>query len=273
LRFGPNPMIEALEGRRRPLRIGHMGAGGLAPGNSLAGIETALRIGVDLIELDVWRTADDHLVLAHFPWLSRHPPAGPGIVLQGRALARAVATWRDRPKITTSKMEVLRGLPAPPPTLAEALDLMRGRAIPYLDLRGSGPKMAQGLYEALQAGAPDGALIGSGAGRSFALELALLPKVRATSGIGLPLFGRAISDQTLEAFTRRAIRGARRNGATGLSVEYHLIRPPLLEICRAEGFFVFAWTVDNPAVMARLAELGVDGITTNRPDRLAASLR
>ncbi len=249
-----------------------MGAGGLAPGNSLAGIEAALRIGVDLIELDVWRTTDDHLVLAHFPWVSQHPPAGPGIVAQGRAVVRAAATWRDRPRITKSDLETLRRLPVAPPTLAEALDLMRGRALPYLDLRGSGPKMAQGVYEALHAGAPDGALIGSGPGRSFAPELALLPNLQATSGIGLPLFGRAISDQTLEAFTRRAIRGARRNKATGLSVEYHLIRPPLLEICRREGFFVFAWTVDDPRTMAHLIALGVDGITTNRPDRLKTVL-
>jgi glycerophosphoryl diester phosphodiesterase len=55
-------------------------------------------------------------------------------------------------------------------------------------------------------------------------------------------------------------------------VEHHLIRPPLLEICRQEGFFVFAWTVDAPAVMTRLIALGVDGITTNRPDRLAVLL-
>ncbi|HXT36619.1 MAG TPA: glycerophosphodiester phosphodiesterase, partial [Chloroflexota bacterium] len=100
----------------------------------------------------------------------------------------------------------------------------------------------------------------------------LLPTVRATSGMAVPLFGRAISDESLRALTRRAIRGARRNGASGLAVEYHLIRPALLEICRQEGFFVFTWTVDAPAAMARLIALGVDGITTNRPDRLAALL-
>ncbi|MGH2345319.1 MAG: glycerophosphodiester phosphodiesterase, partial [Chloroflexota bacterium] len=175
-------------------------------------------------------------------------------------------------RITVSDLAALQLLPAPPPTLVEALDLMRGRALPYLDLRGSGQRMAELVRDALRAGAPDGALLGSGPGRSFAPELALLPGLQATSGIGLPLLGRAISDQTLSAFTRRAIRGARRNGATGLAVEYHLIRPPLLELCRREGFFVFAWTVDDPRVMSRLIALGVDGITTNRPDRLAALL-
>lgn len=265
-------MIEALAGRRRPLRIGHMGAGGLAPGNSLAAIEAALRIGVDLIELDVWRTADDHLVLAHFPWISPHSPVTSGPLAQGRAMLRAARTWRGWPRITTSDLVALRRLPVPPPTLAEGLDLMRGRAVPYLDLRGSGPVMAQRVCDALRAGAPDGALLGSGPGRSFVPELALLPTLQATSGMAIPLFGRAISDQTLVTLTQRAIRGARRNGASGLAVEYHLIRPSLLEVCREEGFFVFAWTVDDSAAMSRLITLGVDGITTNRPDRLASLL-
>lgn len=188
-------------------------------------------------------------------------------------MVRGAATWRRRPRITTTDLATLRRLPAAPPTLEEALDLMRGRALPYLDLRGSGPSMAELVCYALRRRAPDGALLGSGPGRSFAPELALLPSLQATSGIGLPLFGRAVSDQTLSAFTMRAIRGARRNGAAGLAVEYHLIRPPLLELCHREGFFVFAWTVDDPRVMSRLIALGVDGITTNRPDRLAALLR
>ena len=265
-------MIEGLAGRRRPFRIGHMGAAGLAPGNSLAAIEAALRIGVDLIELDVWRTSDDHLVLAHFPWVSPHPPAANGRLARGRALPRIIGTWPRWPRIPASDLAVLLRLPAPPPTLEEALDLMRGRALPYLDLRGSGPVMAQRVCDALRAGAPDGALLGSGPGRSFVPEITLLPTVQATSGMAVPLFGRAISDESLRALTRRAIRGARRNGASGLAVEYHLVRPPLLEICRQEGFFVFAWTVDAPITMARLIALGVDGITTNRPDRLSALL-
>ncbi|HVA92520.1 MAG TPA: glycerophosphodiester phosphodiesterase [Chloroflexota bacterium] len=265
-------MIEALAGRRRPLRIGHMGAAGLAPGNSLAAIELALRVGVDLIELDVWRTSDDHLVLAHFPWVSPHPASIGGRLARGRALLRATSTWPRWPRIPASELATLRRLPVPPPTLEEALDLMRGRAMPYLDLRGSGAMMAQRVCDTLREGAPDGALLGSGPGRSFAAEIALLPTVRATSGMAVPLFGRAISDESLCTLIRRALRGARRNGASGLAVEYHLIRPPLLEICRQEGFFVFAWTVDAPVAMARLIALGVDGITTNRPDRLAALL-
>jgi len=38
------------------------------------------------------------------------------------------------------------------------------------------------------------------------------------------------------------------------------------------GIQVFAWTPDSPGVMKRLIEMGVDGIITNRPDRLRSVL-
>jgi len=44
---------------------GHRGALGRFPGNSLAGFAHALESGVHAVELDVWVTADDELVLFH----------------------------------------------------------------------------------------------------------------------------------------------------------------------------------------------------------------
>ena len=50
---------------RRVLRIGHRGAAGHAPENTLASVEHAIALGVDLVELDVQRTKDGHLVIIH----------------------------------------------------------------------------------------------------------------------------------------------------------------------------------------------------------------
>ena len=55
-------------------------------------------------------------------------------------------------------------------TLAEALDLMRGRAVPYLDLRSGG--IADQLCRLLRQSAPDGAYLSAGPYRSFAPERA-----------------------------------------------------------------------------------------------------
>jgi glycerophosphoryl diester phosphodiesterase len=247
-----------------------MGAGGLAPGNSLASIELALRIGVDLVELDVWQTADGHLVLGHLPWIRPYEHTPTGRLARPRGWLHAARTLHTWPRIPSSTLVELRRLPSPPPTLAESLDLLRGRAIPYLDLRVTG--VADQLCALLREGAPDGALLGSGPQRSLP-EQALMPELVATSGFGVPFFGRALSAKSVAALTRTAIHNARRKGATGLSVEYHLVQPALLDLCAQEGFFVFAWTVNHPAAMRRLAALGVAGITSNRPDLFRAALQ
>ena len=51
--------------RQEALVIGHRGATGLAPENTLAGFGLACKIGVDAIELDVLLTADRQVVVHH----------------------------------------------------------------------------------------------------------------------------------------------------------------------------------------------------------------
>src|SRR6185295_18251380 len=50
---------------RKVLRIGHRGAGGHAPENTLASIEKAIALQCNLTEVDVQRTADGSLILLH----------------------------------------------------------------------------------------------------------------------------------------------------------------------------------------------------------------
>lgn len=51
--------------------IGHRGAAGLAPQNSLASIQAAIKAGVDGIEFDIRTTADNQLILSHDDSLKR----------------------------------------------------------------------------------------------------------------------------------------------------------------------------------------------------------
>jgi len=56
---------EILPSDYRFLRIGHRGARAHAPDNTLCGIRKAATLGADMVEIDVQRTADGHVVLAH----------------------------------------------------------------------------------------------------------------------------------------------------------------------------------------------------------------
>lgn len=51
----------------RPLVIGHRGCRGLAPENTLPGIEQALDLGVDAVEIDLHLTRDGQVLVSHDP--------------------------------------------------------------------------------------------------------------------------------------------------------------------------------------------------------------
>ncbi|MGC8571818.1 MAG: glycerophosphodiester phosphodiesterase [Candidatus Micrarchaeia archaeon] len=53
------------------LKIGHRGAAGDAPENTLASFESAIKSGVNAIELDIRRTKDNHMVVFHDEKLDR----------------------------------------------------------------------------------------------------------------------------------------------------------------------------------------------------------
>ena len=70
-------MIELRRSHDRPFVIGHRGARALAPENTLESLETAVRHGVDGVEVDVLRRPDGRLVLAHGPEIPAAAPLLP----------------------------------------------------------------------------------------------------------------------------------------------------------------------------------------------------
>src|SRR5262249_45303649 len=66
---------------------------------------------------------------------------------------------------------------------------------------------------------------------------------------------------------------ARRVGATIYAPDYRFLDEGLVERAHADGVRVVPWTVNDPAHALRLLAWGVDGLTTDFPDRIGAALR
>ena len=70
--------MKLLRGDGPLLRIGHRGAAGLAPENTIEAVEAALEHGVDHVELDVFAGRDGKLVLGHSRRELADEPEGQG---------------------------------------------------------------------------------------------------------------------------------------------------------------------------------------------------
>jgi glycerophosphoryl diester phosphodiesterase len=56
-----------------------------------------------------------------------------------------------------------------------------------------------------------------------------------------------------------------RTGASAATLHHALVTPAVVRRCHAAGAAVLAWTVNDPALAARLVSTGVDGIITDDP--------
>ena len=53
---------------------------------------------------------------------------------------------------------------------------------------------------------------------------------------------------------------------------FTLVSPSIVQAAHAKGVYVIPWTINEPATMKELIDMGVDGINTNFPSRLVEAL-
>ncbi len=246
-------------GHEHPLRFAHRGGAKLWPENTMAAFQGAVDLGYRYIETDVRSTADGVLVAFHDHHLGRLTNGG-GRPEQWRwdELRRLDAAFHFEPE----QGYPYRGRGLGIPSLEELMTTFPDRMI-NIDLKQ--PGIEDLLTEfAVRHGFEDRMLIGSFKDRRIARFR------RASSGTIATSAGPA---ETL------ALWGAARAGrsvttpADAFQVPVRAGRLTVIDrrfvaAAHAAGKQVHAWTIDDPAEMRRLLDLGVDGIVTDRPDVL-----
>ena len=250
----------------RPLRIGHRGAAALAPENTLRSFRTALESGVDLIEFDVLELESGELVVAHSNDLHE--------VSHGAARG----TIRER------SLTDLRRVCPELPTLDEALSFFVDTEDVglHVDLKypSAGPKVVAALG---RFGLLDRSFISSLHVRAVRELGSLEPRVRL--GITFPrdrlgMHGR----RGFGPVIRGGLRGLRsitprlagmlltRSGASALVLHHALVSPAVVRRAHDRGAAVVAWTVDDPAELARVDAAGVNAVVANDPGIFLSTL-
>ncbi len=239
-----------------PLIIAHRGNSSERPENTRAAFESALELGVPLIELDVHLTRDGQVVVLHDDTLER-TTNGAGAVAS-RSLLEIRSLSAGYARRFGDAYPALRV-----PTLDEALALMAGRARVLIEIkRAARETEPERLALATVAAVRRARLEDECALISF--DRATLEACRAHA----PEVARGLLARRGEA--QGLVDAARALGCAELLPEKRLLSDRLCRLARSAGLGVSTWVVDEPEELAELLRFDLVGVASNRPGALLA---
>lgn len=242
--------------KSRPVVIAHRGFSGMAPENTLVAFGQALELGCDAIECDVHCTADGHVVIMHDATVDRTTDgSGP---IAGMTLAELkrldAGSWKDA---------AYAGEPVP--TLAEALQLIGGRAGLIIEIKQ--PGIEQAVVDVVRAeGALRRVFVFSFHHESVKRVRAIEPLIPCgwlTGGTQDP------SDEAAAALVDQVLTA----NASMLASHFNGVTDAVRRRVALAGLTLCVWTLDEEEDLRTWVAAGADAIGTNWPNRLLAVLR
>ncbi|MBN2029820.1 glycerophosphodiester phosphodiesterase [bacterium] len=222
------------------LCIGHRGARGYAPENTLKSIAKAIELGTPWIEIDV-HLVDNHLVVIHDNQLKR--------------------TTNGIGKVSNKTFNYLRSLDAGEgekiPTLNEVLDLIDRRAGLNIELKGT--NTAEAVVNLIQERCSMGwnvqqFLVSAFKRHEIVKTKQLDDRIRTGALIcGFPFFN---------------AKFAQKLGAYSVHQCLRFINRKLVKDAHRRGLKVYVYTVNRPEDVEKMADMGVDGLFSDYPDRV-----
>ncbi len=258
------PTTPPAPGNPSVLLVAHRGGAGLAPENTLTSFKNGIALGADFIEMDVHLSKDGAVMVIHDPTLDRTTDAKGRVSDYTMAELQAMNDAAKFPGAT---------LKEPVPTLGQVLDLAKpanvrleveikigadGKPYPGIAPKTLDEINARGMLDRV---------------RIMAFEFDTLKEIR---GLNPKVFTVAL--MTTDYFRRKTIdRPAAivddvAPFSNAIGVDKNFLTPQLTQEAHNRNLAVGVWTVDTEAEMTKFIKMGVDGITTNRPDILKGVL-
>lgn len=219
--------------------MGHRGAAGLAPENTIAAIVEGLAAGADWIEFDVRRTQDGHIVLVHDRTTRRV------------ATKRVAIHKTDMAELQA--LEMKRG--AAIPTLEEAIEIIGDKARVNIEIKS--PDCVPQVVALVQK------YIKKGYKPSHFLISSFSPAVlRAAYQLDKKLPYGLLQIWPVRFRWLRSVKLS----AVGF---YHIsaLTPFIIALAKRKGLYTYAYTVNSVEEAKQLKRLGLDGIVTNYPNK------
>jgi glycerophosphoryl diester phosphodiesterase len=239
--------------RNSIVRVAHRGASAQYPENTLLAFRRAIEQGVDALEVDIHRTADDELIVIHDSTLER--------------------TTNGHGNVCDHNLQGIRQLDAGQgekvPLLTEVIQLARKSQIRLcVEIKGATETeelaIAEGVIQTLEAtDFLSQTIVTSFSSKALLHVKALNPEVSTMldpSPQDGSLTPRQICAQVLRA------------RANCLSYDFHFLTPEIAKECQLTGLALWPWDPDEPEDFRQVLSFPVHGIVTNRPDTLNEAL-
>ena len=243
--MSPKPMPTSRISNRKVQIIGHRGGGGLAPENTLSAFEIAVNLGIDAVEFDVQRTIDGHLVIFHDEDLER--------VANGSGMLRH-QSLADLQKLDAGSHFDAKFSGEKIPTLEALFDFMQGNDL-ILHIELKDPFRYQGIEEQVAGMIRRYDFVERTQVRSFYHDaLHTLHEVAPEIAISELWGDRLPADEETHFLT--------------INGDQELYTMENIAAIHGRGQKATAYTVNEVEKAQYLIEAGIDGLTSDFPDRL-----
>jgi glycerophosphoryl diester phosphodiesterase len=218
--------------------IGHRGAAGYAPENTLSSFALAIECGVDMVEFDVWKCASGELVVFHDAKVERLTNG------HGTVTSR---TLEELKQLTVLGQEKI-------PTLTEVLDCVDRRVKVYIEI-----KDVDIAYDVLKV------IEYYVAHKQWQYEDFLVASFDHRQLYNIKAANRFVSIAALMYGIPYLSACACAINADVVSVSVDFIDQQFVNDIHERGMLVYVYTVNDPDDMVRVISYGVDGIITDYP--------
>ncbi|MFB6340229.1 glycerophosphodiester phosphodiesterase family protein [Saccharicrinis sp. FJH62] len=224
--------------------IAHRGASYNAPENTMASVDLAWEIGADAVEVDVYKSLDNQIMVCHDDTTLRTSGLKLVISKSKAKLLRKLdmGSWKDHQYAGEKMPYLTEVINSVPPHKTLVIEIKCGKEIlPYLkEIMDTTPKASQIVFI------------------SFGWETILETKKTFPNNKCYWL------SEESEGLSEK-IKEASQNQLDGINLYYGIINQSVMNLAKRYKLDVLCWTVDDPVEAKKLIKLGVSGITTNRP--------
>ena len=226
------------------LRIGHRGSKGYIAENTLESINHAILLGVDGIEIDIFKCLSGELVLSHENNLKR---------LTGRSGQLEKLTLDELKKfLVVGKYKI--------PTLIDVLTRIENPLFVNIELKGFNTAQATSKIIADISTSTSWSLENFIVSSFNWNELELFRSIDKNTPVGV-LVNKSMS-------VNEAIEFGKKINAQAIHPNFKILDDKAVKKIKNNGFKIYSWTVNNRDDINLMKKLKVDGIISDFPDRI-----